>query len=439
MNKSFFKSGFVFICALFIGLFTSCQKIKGYGIVLWNLPEYNLQDGDVVPVYIRSNITQQYVIGTRDGKAEVSLWQISEPVSKGKAKKLAATKYNTYRHQYATVAMNGLPMRAEPVNTAKQVYRLKKDEVIKVLYEINGQPPMTGGKPLEGKWFRVLTTDGTQGCCFSYNLRLFETDITGQRVGGTEVVEQKNDNADFDSLLANRWYPDTYRNMIESGRIDPSKFNLSYYFQLDTENKKLYFSMEGVNRSWDYKGAVSSGANAYALTEIPIIVTVRRDNYIVVRYTGPSGKPEDFNLVTISQDINELIAQEIQRREKEYEQIYMFGPAFKSDSYGTLTLSEDHGFTWNNKNLLSSSGIISQNVSNKGNAQIKYFLIKNLQNSYDGVLTFKFDGYNKEINFLYKMEANGLRLEDATGATMDNGTIRERGMSPLVLFFSNVE
>ena len=439
MNKSIFKFGLIVLGVVSFLTFTSCQKIKGYGIVLWNNPEYGLQDGDVVPVYIRSNITQQYVIGTASGKAEIPLWQLTEPVSKSKAKKAANTKYNSYRHQYATVVMNGLPMRAEPVNTAKQVYRLKKDEEIKVLYEVKGQAPMTGGKPLEGKWLRVLTKDGTQGCCFSYNLRLFETDKDGNRLGQVEEAVTSNESSALNDILARRWYPDSYKSMIDSGRIDPSKMNLSYFMQLDPDTNKLYFCMDGVNRSWEYHGSTESGANAYKLNDIPMIVTVRRDNFIVVRYTGPSGKPEDFNLVTIAEDINELIANENQRREKEYEQIFMFGPNFKSTSYGNLILSANHSFVWNNKNLLASSGIISSTTSNKGTASIKYFLSKGLQTSYDGVLTFKFDGYNKEINFLYKMETNGLRLEDATGATMDNGTIRERGMSPLVLFFSKVE
>ena len=46
-----------------------------------------------------------------------------------------------------------------------------------------GQAPMTGGQPLEGDWYRILTKDGTQGWCFSYNLNLYETDENGEQVG----------------------------------------------------------------------------------------------------------------------------------------------------------------------------------------------------------------------------------------------------------------
>ena len=55
----------------------------GYSVLLWNIPEKGLQDGDVVPVYIRSNISHVYVIGTSEGKFEVPLWQLTEPEWKG--------------------------------------------------------------------------------------------------------------------------------------------------------------------------------------------------------------------------------------------------------------------------------------------------------------------------------------------------------------------
>ncbi|UKI53288.1 MAG: hypothetical protein L6V86_09410 [Treponema sp.] len=46
---------------------------------------------------------------------------------------------------------------------------------------------------------------------------------------------------------------------------------------------------------------------------------------------------------------------------------------------------------------------------------------------------------NKEVNFFYKMEENGLRFEDATGAVLDGNIFRERGISPLIIFFKQAE
>lgn len=417
--------------------FSSCSKIMGYSVLLWNLPENKLQDGDIVPVYIRSNISHVYVIGTESGKLEVPLWQLTEPVSKSKARKLQA-KYADFAHHYASVAMDGLPMRAEAVNTAKQVYRLRKNEIVKILYPVKGQPPMTGGKPLEGEWFRVITTDGTVGCCFSYNLRPFETDIDGNRIGGDVQEEVENPNADFDAKLLLTWYPDSYKAMIDSGRIDVESLVPSYNLHLDEETQKLSFRMPKVDRTWDYAGAEETGTNIYQLKDIPMIITVRYGGYIVVRYTDESGKPKDFNLVTIDGNLDEIVASEKERRENEFEQIYMYGPEFKSGSYGTLSFAEDHSFSWTNNRLLVSSGVITSGAKGNGFVECKYFLSRALQASYDGVLTFHFNGQTEEVNFLYKIEENGLRLEDANGSDINNSTISERGISPLVMFFSKI-
>ena len=53
MRKIYFSS--LLVLSLFI--FTSCSGIMGYGVMLWNLPESGLRDGDIVPVYIKSNIS----------------------------------------------------------------------------------------------------------------------------------------------------------------------------------------------------------------------------------------------------------------------------------------------------------------------------------------------------------------------------------------------
>ncbi len=436
------KFSLISLLALCLGCFISCgNRVKGYGVLLWNIPEHQIQDGDLVPVYIRSNISQVYVIGTSQGKIEIPLWQITDPEMKFKAKK-TAKKFEEYKHTYASVALDGLPMRAEPVNTAKQVYRLKKAETIKILYKGKGQAVYAGKKPLEGDWLRVLTSDGTTGWCFSYNLRPFETDINGNQISGEVVEEENHIDAELTEMLKKTWYPESYKKMIDSGRIDPARINLNYNLHLDEETNKLSFVMPEAKKEWDYTGATEDNtivnARAYKLNDIPIIVSVKNSVYIVVRYTGESGKPEDFNLVTIDADINQLVQDEIQRRESEYEQIYMFGPHFRSSSYGQLSLGEDHSFSWNNKNLLVP-GVISSSAKNTGTVQIKYFLIRSLAQAYDGVLTFKFDGMNKEVNFFYKMEETGLRLEDATGAVLDGNVFRERGISPLIIFFKQAE
>ena len=433
-RKSFIKTIIFFAFSIF--LLSSCKdKIMGYSVVLWNAPAQHLRDCDVVPVYIRSNISQVYVISDAEGtKVELPLWQLTEPVKKSKIDAVLK-KYEGYAHTYASVKTDGLPARSDPVNTSKQVYRLRKNEVIKILYKGKGTAPMTGGVPLEGDWYRILTADGTQGWCFSYNLIFFETDENGQAIGNTGIVEEEEEDERYLSILNKVWYPDSFRTMIQTGNMDLSKLHSSYNFMIDTENKKVTLNLSKIHESWDYQGYTKSDDNQFTLKDIPAIIIFKKYDYIVIRYTGPDGKPQELNFVTIKDDLNEIISNERQRRTDEYGKLVENGPRYSSSSYGTLVLNSDGTFQWTNYKLLVPS-IISAAARNVGTASIKYNVSKALSENYDGVLTFKFDNTSEEVNFLYKIDANRLRLEDATEATYNGNLITAKGSSPTIISFT---
>lgn len=422
---AFFIATLCFACA-------SCSRIMGYGVLLWGVPEQRLQDGDIVPVYIKSNISHVYVIDAGSGKIEVPLWQLTEPKSKRKAELLAA-EYAEFRHQYARAAIDGLPVRADTANVAKQVYRLKKNEVIKLLYKGSGDAVMAGSRKLEGEWLRVLTADGTQGWCFSYNLRPFTMDARG--IASTAEEEEGRDNtADLTLLLSKKWYPERYAEMLRSGSIDLQTLIPEHNLSFDAQTQQLSFTMPDIRETWDYKGAERTAENQYRLDGIPITLTVRGETAIVVRYTGRSGKPEDFILVPIEEDIEAAVSAEQNRRSGLWDAVYAAGPRFKSSSYGVIQFAPNGAFTWNNYRLLVPA-IIASSAKKRGFVSIKYFPGRALMQEYDGVLTFQFDGMKNEVNFLYKIEDGGIRMEDTASNAVEEGRITKRALSPLVMFF----
>ncbi|MCQ2576447.1 MAG: SH3 domain-containing protein [Treponema sp.] len=430
------KSALVLSLCAVLAVLTSCKdKIMGYSVLLWNLPEQEMQDGDTVPVYIRSNITQVYVVENHKGeKIEIPLWMLTEPVKKNKLdsqKKI----YADCAHKYASVKIDGLPCRAEAVNTAKQVYRLRKGEVIKILYKGKGQAPMTGGKPLEGDWYRILASDGTKGWCFSYNLNIYETDITGGKVGGeVDIIEDTTDKY-FDAMVNRIWYPDSYKTMISTGNIDPEKLSTSNFFVLDPEAEKVTLNMNGIHETWNYEGYTKTGDKQYQLKNIPIILIYKKAGFIVARYTNESGKPQEINLVLIDVNINEVVQKESQRRAQTYAKVVSLGNKFVSSNYGTLDMDSDGNFKWTNFKLLVPS-VISKNAKTTGKAYVKYALGKNVSASYDGVLTFMFDGTDTEVNFLYKIDNGRLRLEDAVNATYNGNLVTAKSGSPIIISFN---
>lgn len=429
------KKIFTVILAFAALFFTSCDdKIMGYSVVLWNVPEIGLQGGDVVPVYIKSNISHVYIIGLENGeKSEVPLWQLSDPVKKSKINGMAQ-KYAEHAHTYASVKSDGLPSRAEPVNTAKQVYRLRKGEVIKILYKGKGQAPMTGGKPLEGDWYKILTSNGTQGWCFSYNLNLYEVDETGNKIGGEDIVEEEDNDTTMDYVISKVWYPDSFDRMIKNQNIDLNQLHPSYNFSIDVENSKVNLNTRTIHESWTYSGFTKTDEKQYTLNNIPIVVIYKKSNFIVVRYTGENGKPQELDFVLIDQDLNEVIKAEKDRCSEAYLQVFTHGPVYNSSNYGRLTFEEAGTFKWSNFKLLVPS-VIPAGTKSYGTVSVKYSISKKLKENYDGVLTFKFEGLNEPVNFLYKLENGNLRLEDATSAKFDGNQLKERGAGSVVMFF----
>ncbi len=427
------KLPLVLACLLPLLLISCSDKVMGYSVVLWTVPEQQLKSGDIVPVYIKSNISHVYVIGTQSGeKVELALWQLTEPVKKSKIKAVAA-RYSDNAATYASVKLDGLPCRAEPVNTAKQVYRLRKGEIIKILYKGNGQAPMAGKTALEGDWYRILTDDGTMGWCFSYNLNLYETDENGQPVGGAELVEEEEADDRWNVITANTWYPDYFRTMIDGGNIDLGLIHPLYKFTIDEEGKKVSLNTASIHESWDYDGYTKTDEYEYSLNGISLKIIYRRANYIVLRYTDSSGKPQDLNFVTIAENISDIVNAEKTRRQQAYMQIWSHGPIFSSSSYGKIEFTEDGSFKWTGFKLLVPS-VIDAGTKNTGAASVKYSLSKDLAASYDGVLTMKFDGMSREVNFLYKLESGALRLEDTSGANFTGSQITSRGVSPVIIY-----
>ncbi|MCI5830518.1 MAG: SH3 domain-containing protein [Treponema sp.] len=405
-------SGIFFALILSI-LLSSCSGIIGYGVLLWNDNEHKISDGTVVPVYLKSNISKVYVIALPDTKekVEVPLWQLSAPEKKSRANKLAA-KYAEYKNTYAKSAIDGLPIRADKVNTSKQVYRLRKNETVKIMYKGKGVAPQNGGVPLEGEWLHVLTSGGTEGWCFSYNLRpytMLADDVENQNQAVAETDEEEADTL-IEGILNTVWYPEYYGSMISKKQIDLNFFNTTFKFAIDENNSLVTMALPEMELEFAYKGVTKTEEKEYDINETPLQLTVRNKKSIVVKYTDEKGMPASYNFISLGdKNPDQIIAEEVKRRQNEYKMISSFGPDFKSGNYGKISFNDGNEITWSGFNKLVPS-VIPAKAKGRGFVEIKYFVPSELKSAWDGVLTFVFEGSNKEINFFYKKEENGIRL-----------------------------
>lgn len=392
---------------------TSCSGIIGYSVLLWNDNEHKLSDGTVVPVYLKSNISKVYVIGLPDSKdkIEVPIWQLSDPEKKSKAIK-RAEKYSEYKNTYAKSAIDGLPIRMDKVNTSKQVYRLRKNETVKTLYKGKGVAPQNGGVPLEGEWLHVLTSNGTEGWCFSYNLRLFEMkadSVASQNSTVAEIEEEEEDTL-IDEILNTAWYPDFYSTMISRKQIDLEYFNTTYKFNTGYSSGTISIVLPEFEISFPYNGTTKTDDREYVFNDTSLELTVRNKKSIVVKYTDDRGMPRSFNFTSLGEkNIEQIIGDELERRQNEYKKISSSGPDFRSGNYGKISFNEGNRFSWSGFNRLVPA-VIPTGVKGNGEVELKYFIPAELKSSWDGVMTFHFDGTEAEVNFFYKREENGIRL-----------------------------
>jgi hypothetical protein len=411
--------------------------LLGYGVVLWSLPERGLDDGEVVPVYLKSTISQVYVIAlpSTKEKIEVPLWQITDPVSKSKAEKQRET-YIAYQHQYAATLLDGLPVRQQAVNTSRQVYRLRKDEVIKVLYKGIGQPVMAGATPMEGDWLRILTSDGTEGWCFSYNLRLFDIRKPNTTIA-VDTSQTEIAQAELATVFTKNWRPEFYLPMILNNTIDLSQMDADYGFTVDVAEKTGLLRLPNVDFNFEFTAITKGTGQSYTLDDSPISLTLRSDDLLVVSYTNNRGIPIPYNFIPIDEPITDIINMELERRERLFEDLLAFGPDFASENYGSLSFSSGGNVTWTENQMLVPY-VISARSSPRGTVEFKYFISDRLQAIFDGVITINLTGSEKENNFFYTIQNNGIQLEDASSVVPQGNVFTSRGTSPTVMFFAKL-
>ena len=452
-----FRKIFLLISAfLLAGIFSSCGRNLGYSVLLWSNSEHEIADGTLLKVHIKSNISQVYVVSIPGSKEnfEIPLWQATEPESKARALK-QQKRFSDFEHTYASVKLDGLPIRSDAVNTSKQVYRLREGEIIRCLYRGAGAAVTNGKGNMEGEWLRVLTETGTYGWCFSHNLALFQAegfdvsaanqdssiktdDVKGEVNGDASIIR---------ALIAKKWYPESFANMIKVGRIDVKRMNpaLGFSFGIDIEENGDYSSTgfagtavlntENAGGTWTYTDITKKAEKEYEFKGSNLKMSIRGagSDTMILQYSD-KGRPKIETLVALTEDIEKVIENELFRRQTELKRIASAGPVFQSSNYGTIKFENENFVTWRNYKLLQPN-IISKNALGSVTVTLDYFIAGSLKSSYDGVITMHFIGMEDGVNFLYKLTDTGLRLEDASKAPVKDGVVTARSASPMILFF----
>ena len=424
-------------------LLSACSSRLGWGVLLWSSEEPEILAGTVLPVYIRSNIDKVWVAGvpaglkTADGldKFEVPLAHLELAGSRKKA--LArAEAMGSYGRTYAENLQDGLPIREQPDNGARRVYRLKISEILKVLGKAEGNPAVgASGDPLPGDWYQVMTEDGTTGYCFSYRLKFFEHN------GGPLVVETEEqgerEDPELDRLLARTWSAESYLTMVNTGRFNLEELSRHWGFSPGQDTGIAHIYVPGLDQTFAYTGIRAAGSRTWRFEGTNLQMSLRSDTTMALQFTEPGGALRSLIFVALAVDVEDLIIQETGRREELFQSMYEQGPVFTSNNYGTLALTADAAFTWTGNRLLIPQ-VIPASAGQGGSVVMDLYLSPVLQQRYQGAFSLRFDRAGP-VRFMYTLDAQGLRIEYVPDTSMDGNMVARRASSPTVIYFYRAE
>jgi hypothetical protein len=414
-------------------------------VLLWSAEDPAIPSGTVLPVYIRSNIDQVWVAGIpeeyRDGNAgqdkfELPLWQLELLGSKKKALARAAA-FAEYARTYAQTLQDGLPIRDNPDNGARRVYRLRQGEIIKILSKTGGSEAISSdGSPLPGDWYRVLSGDGVEGYCFSYRLKIFEQQ--GDLLAAVKGPEEKTEDPELDLVFSQTWSPDWWGTMVSQRRIDLDDLSRGWYFSAGQDTGIARILMPTLNKSYAYTGVRRLGSRSWLLEGSGLQMSLRTDTTLLVQIADEGGSPKSFTFVALNTDVADLITQETERREAEFQEIFKHGPRFTSSNYGSLSFNENGTFVWSGYGLLSPQ-VIPGEAGGRGAVDMGVFLSNSLSRDYTGVFILRFEnsgaGAAFPLPFMYTVESQGIRIEYAPPSSLDGLVVVRRSPSPLVIYF----
>jgi hypothetical protein len=439
----------VFVCMLLSVLLGSCSRLLGWGVLLWSTEDPAIPSGTVLPVYIRSNIDQVWVVGIpalyrrtdqETDKFEIPLWQLELSGRKAAARARAA-EFAEYAGLYAETIQDGLPIREEPDNAARRVYRLRMGQIIKILDKAEGSPAISAtGDPLPGDWYRTLTEDGVVGYCFSYRLRLFEHTGGPLALGPVEPAPPQED-SELERLLSRSWHAEWYGTMISNGRIDLEDLRKRWRFTPGADTGIAHLYLPTVDLSFSYTGIQNIGSRAWRFEGAPLQMRLQSDTALTVQYTENGGALRSAIFVTLPMELEDLIAQETERRLALFRNLYAQGPSFESANYGVLSFTENGRFTWTGNNILVPQ-IIPASALGSGSVDMGLFLGSGLEERYTGAFTLRFDGIagpGVDLHFMSALDDQGLRIEYVPPENLEGVTVMRRAVPPTILYFFKTE
>ena len=421
----------LFLCGFIVSLLLSaCTRGQGYGVVLWAEKDGPLLNGEVVRVAPKARTEGKLLVRSRrlKGSFEVDAWRVRVFPARSKAE-AEEERYEAYRDLYAFARREGLPLREQPNQEARRVYRLREGELVKVLER--GEAKVKVGV-YEDYWYRVLSQDGSEGWCFGRFLPVFQAAGDPQEQAARLVAQDPL----LEALTSTTWRPEYFQEMAAGGRIDLERFRPEIGFFIDASRNLASLVLPGFSRSWEYQEIRSVGPGRYLIAGPELRVAMSsRDRLVLSYYRKEQAVSQVF--INFTGELEQLIKSEVERRKTRFREFFDRGPVMSSGGYGRIRLQEGSRFTWEGFGRLGEQ-VFLRPVQGGGTVDFPYHLSAELRARYDGVITFRFDEYapGEGTSFLYKFDESGVRFEYLSLRYIQDQEAVGVNPAPLVVYFS---
>ena len=378
--------------AIALALVSCGERTVGTGVVLWS-DGGPLATGALVDVVEESTIEDRYLVRAasadrrQDPVPVAPRWRVRVFADPEQAAAFAA-RYADFVDVYAYAARRGLPVRAQASATAGIVYKLREQEVTKVI-ERGAEPEQVGS--FENYWYQVLTEDGTEGFTFGEFLPRFES--TGDP--RADAVRLHTADPGLERVVGTAWRPQEYLSMVRRRRFDLLRLRPEYGLFPDPEAGVFRLVTAQRQREFPYREIERVGDDRYVLAEEggdgrPARFTVRGSGALAFSYVD-EGRLITEVFVDLQADVEELIAAERARRERLFANLLRRGPLLRSGGYGTIELTAEGRFRWQGYEALVPRWV-PDGLPGTGVVDFRYALGAPLRGSYDVAVTLLFDG-----------------------------------------------
>ncbi|MFP4384046.1 MAG: SH3 domain-containing protein, partial [Spirochaetia bacterium] len=345
-----------------------------------------------------------------------------------------AETYSLEYRPYADIRVRSekdgtLPVRNEPNNQSETVYKLTLHEEAKVLEKATGEVSLSG---LSGTWYKILTREGVTGYCFDYYLTVIDPDAA--------LIDQDDGRMDEDLayFFDHVWRPLRFAEMVDAERIDLTRFNSSYGLFPDLEEKRIVLRTPYYTLNFDYDSIKKLSPNRYSVEGTSLQLTFRgsEEKEVVVQYSYQKDVHR-YVYILLDRDIDEIIQEELDRRQSLYSTLIARSNTLHSEAFGTITMTPNRTFTWEGFERLIPQ-VISPEAQPNGTVHMQVFIGLRLSEVYDGAVSFHFAGTPPEyyVHFIFDITASGVKFVYVPDKDVNKNLILKESLSPLTIFFS---